>query len=170
MENRNTEKEYKVKLKAGVVVYHKRRVLLIREFNRNSNCYKWNIIKGTFEPGKDASILDTAIREAKEEANAKIKLKHFLSTYYLLYKQNALMMFVFSAELLNQNVKALPQKIQAKYGEDNVIEVRFFTKQELLKLKPEDFIDTRGYLAIHDYLKGIKFPLKIINVIFVAKK
>lgn len=169
MENRNTEKEYEVKLKAGVVVYRKRRVLLIRELNRNTKCYKWNIIKGTFEPGKDASILETAIREAKEEANAKIKLKHFLSTYYLLYKQNAITMFTFSAELLNQNVKALPQNIQAKYGEDNIIEVKFFTKQELLKLKPEDFIDTRGYFAIHDYLKGTKFPLKIINVISTIK-
>lgn len=167
--NKEKTKEYEVKLKAGVVVYHKRRVLLIRELNRNTNCYKWNIIKGTFEPGKDASILETAIREAKEEANAKIKLKHFLSTYYLLYKQNALMMFTFSAELLNQDVKALPKNIQAKYGEDDIIEVKFFTKQELLRLKPEDFIDTRGYFALHDYLKGKKIPLEIFNVIPILK-
>lgn len=165
MENRNTEKEYEIKLKAGVVVCYRGRVLLIRELNRNTNCYKWNIIKGMFEPGKDASILETAVREAKEEANAKIKLKYFLSTYYLLDKNNSIMMFTFIADLLDPHIKALPKEVQAKYGEDDVIEVKFFTKQELLKLKPEDFIGTRGYLAIQDYLKGIRFPLSIIQTL-----
>lgn len=164
MAKKNT-KRFIIKLKAGVIVRYRGRVLLIRERNNRTHHYKWNIIKGTFEPGKDSSILETATREAREEANAKIKLKYFLATYYLLDKQNALMMFTFIADLLDPRAGVSPQEIQSKYGNENVIEVKFFTRQELSKLKPKDFIGMRGYLAIQEYLKGTKFPLSIIKTL-----
>lgn len=158
-------KEYVTTLKVGVIARYRGRVLLIRERNNRTRRYAWNIIKGTFEPGKDNSIFDTAIREAKEEANAKIKLKYFLATYYLLDGRDALMMFTFVADLLDPRVRVPPQKLQAQYGNDNVIEVRLFTEQQLSRLKPKDFIGMRGYLATRDYLKGIKFPLNIVIIL-----
>lgn len=158
-------KAYVVKLKAGVIVRHRGKILLIRERDNRTHQYRWNIIKGTFEPGKDASIIETAIREAREEAGAKIKPKYFLSTYYLLDGDNSLMMFTFIADLVDQKIGVLPQEIQSRYGTDNIIEARFFTRKELSKLKPGDFIGMRGYLAIRDYLKGIKFPLSIVKTL-----
>lgn len=158
-------KEYVTTLKVGVIARYRGRVLLIRERNNRTRRYAWNIIKGTFEPDKDDSIFDTTIREAKEEANAKIKLKYFLATYYLLDGRDALMMFTFVADLLDPRVQVSPQKLQAQYGNDNVIEVRLFTEQQLSRLKPKDFIGMRGYLATRDYLKGVKFPLNIIKIL-----
>lgn len=158
-------KEYVTTLKVGVIARYRGRVLLIRERNNRTHRYAWNIIKGTFEPYKDDSIFDTAIREAREEANAKIKLKYFLATYYLLDGRDALMMFTFVADLIDPRVQVSPQKLQAQYGNDNVIEVRLFTKQQLSRLKPKDFIGMRGYLATRDYLKGIKFPLNIVIIL-----
>ena len=152
-------------LKAGVIVRNRGRILLIKEQNHRTLEYKWNIIKGTFEPGRDSSIMATAVREALEEANANIKLKYLLAVFYLLDKQDALMMFTFIADLLDSKVQALPQEIQAIYGTDKVSDVRFFTKQELSKLKPKDFIGLRGYFAVQEYLKGIKFPLSIIKTL-----
>lgn len=157
---------YGVKLKAGVIVRHRGKVLLIRERHNSRHPYRWNIIKGTFEPGRDASILDAAIREAREEANAKIKLKWFLGSYYLLDSRDALMMFTFIADLLNSNIQVLPEENQAKYSKsENIAEVRLFTRKELTQLKPKDFVGLRGYLAIRDYLKGTKFPLGVINTL-----
>ena len=163
---RKNTKKYSVKLKAGVIVRHRGCVLLIRELNNRTGRYGWNIIKGTFEPGRDRSILETAIREAREEAGAKIKLRHLLVTYYLLDKSDALMMFTFIADLIDKRVEIAPRELQTKYrvGE-NIIEVRFFTKQELTKLKSKDFIGKRAYLVIQEYLQGKKFPLDIIKTL-----
>jgi len=152
-------------LKVGVIALYRGRILLIREQNNSTHRYAWNIIKGSFEPSKDDSILDTAIREAEEEANAKIKLKYFLANYYLLDGRKALMMFTFVADLLDPRVRISPRKVQAQYGCDKVIKAKLFTKQQLLRLKPEDFIGMRGYLATRDYLKGIKFPLSMIVIL-----
>lgn len=141
-------------------------MLLIRERHNPDHPYRLNIIKGTFEPNKDASILDTAFREAREEANAKIKLRYLLSTYYFLDGQNALITFVFIADLLNPNVGVPSEKFQAKYSDtERVSEVKFFSRKELAKLKLKDFVGMRGYLAIQDYLKGRRFPLKILKTL-----
>lgn len=162
---RKETKKSTVVLKAGVVIRHRGRILLIRERNNRTLKYKWNIIKGTFDPKKDTSIISTAIREACEEAGAKISLKYFLGIYYLKDDRSALTMFTFVADLLNPQVKAPSPQTQAKYGSDRVIGVKFFTKQELSKLKPADFIGERGYLSVQDYLKGIRFPLDILKVL-----
>lgn len=151
-------KSYVVKLKAGVIVRQGSQVLLIRERNNRIHQYRWNIIKGTFEPGKDSNIIETAIREAKEEANARIKVKYFLSTYYLLDGNNAIMMFTFIADLISQ-IDVLTRNQGVESNNENITRVKFFSRQELSSLKPEDFVGMRGYLAIQDYLEGKKFPL-----------
>lgn len=164
-------KDYIIKLKAGVIVRYHGKVLLVRERHSPANYYKLNIIKGTFEPDKDDSILETAVREAREEANARIKIKWLLSTYYLLHGKNALMMFTFIADLINpRQVKVLPENIQFRHSErERIIEVKLFTRKELAKLKLKDFVGMRGYLAVQDYLQGKKFPLELL-ITLPAKK
>jgi ADP-ribose pyrophosphatase YjhB (NUDIX family) len=157
------KKRYTIKLKAGVVVRHQGKVLLIRERNNRLRRYRWNIIKGTFEPGIDASIVKTAIREAREEAGAKIAVRHLLATYFLLDKTDAIMLFVFVADLIGSRARVAPQKLQAK--NEHVVEARFFTRRELARLQPKDFVGMRGYLAIRDYLKGTIFSLNVIKTL-----
>ena len=158
---------YTVTLKASVVIRHHGKVLLIRERHNPRHPYRLNIIKGSFEPGKDISIFDAATREAREEANAKIKLKYLLSAYYLLYEQNALMTFTFIADLLNpRHVGVVSKKLQAQYSKTKRInEVKFFSRKELARLKPKDFVGMRGYVAIQDYLKGIRFSLAAVKTL-----
>src|SRR5690554_1867222 len=91
--------ETNIKLKAGVIVRWRKKVLLIRELNNRTGFYRWNIIKGTFEPDKDRDIQATAIREAKEEAKASIVLKSLLGIYHLHDGDDVLTMFTFIADL-----------------------------------------------------------------------
>lgn len=163
---REKSKKFVIKLKAGVVIIHRGQVLLIRERNNRTGWYGWNIVKGTFEPDKDASIMETAKREAREEAGVIIKLRHLLGMYYLLDGQTALMMITFTANLLDSQVGVAPTKIQTTYRKsEDIIETKFFTKQELLKMVPADFVGLRGYLAIQDYLKGKYFPLEMLKTL-----
>jgi len=159
-------KSYKVIIKVGVIIRQKTKVLLIRERHNPTDDFKWNIVKGTFEPEKDRSLIEAAKRESKEEADANIKLKYFLSTYYLLDNGTALIMFTFVANLLNSKVRVLPKKTQAKYSStEKIAEVKLFSKEELRRLKPKDFVGMRGYLAIQDYLKGVRTSLNIIQTL-----
>jgi 8-oxo-dGTP pyrophosphatase MutT (NUDIX family) len=162
-----SKESFEIKLKAGIVILHKGKVLLIKEKNNRTGKYAWNIVKGTFEPGRDKSIEATAIRESMEEAGAKIKLKYLLGTYYLQDGKNALMMFTFIADLLNRtNVGIAPKEAQASYREgEDIVETRFFTRSELKKLKPKDFVGLRGYLAVKDYLDGRKLPLSALKTL-----
>src|SRR3989344_2040434 len=102
--NERNERQILVKLKAGVIVQHQSKILLIKELNNHTGQYGWNIIKCTFEPRQDATVMDTAVREAREEANAKISLRHLLGIYYLLYKSSSITMFTFVADLLDPKV------------------------------------------------------------------
>ena len=169
--NRKKHKKFVIKLKAGVVVRYRGRVLLIRERHNPTHPYRWNIIKGTFEPAKDPSIFHTAIREAHEEAHARIQLRYFLGVYYLRDGNKSLTMLTFIADLLNSPRKTSKRKRQPpqKNGED-IIETRLFTKKELATLKPKDFVGTRGYLAVQDYLRGKRFPLKALTILPPKKK
>lgn len=159
-------KKITIKLKAGVVVRSRGRVLLIRELNNRTGRYGWNIIKGTFEPGKDRNIMETALREAREEAHAKVKLRHVLGIYYLLDGCDSLTTFVFVADLINVRIRVANKKKQATHraGED-IIEVRLFTRDQLKKLRPADFVGMRGFFAIQHYLNGKRFSLKLLKVL-----
>ncbi len=164
--NKKNKQQILIKLKAGVVVQYQNKILLIKELNNHTGKYGWNIIKGTFEPQQDATVMDTAVREAREEANAKIELRYLLGAYYLLYKSSSITMFTFVADLLNPKVFVSSKEEQAKYRRnEEIIEVKFFKRRELENLPPESFVGTRGYLAIRDYLSGKKYPLGLITVL-----
>jgi 8-oxo-dGTP pyrophosphatase MutT (NUDIX family) len=53
----------------------------IRYLNRNFNADKWTIIGGYFDRGKDRSMLDCAIREAKEETIGEQQSRWALPQY-----------------------------------------------------------------------------------------
>lgn len=171
MHKRKKHERSLVKLKAGVVIQYRGRVLLIRERHNPTHPYRWNIVKGTFEPGKDLSIMHTAIREAREEAHAKIKLRHLLGIYYLLDGHTSITMFTFIADLLKSSSKISEKRsrLSQKNGED-IIEAKLFTKKELTVLKPKDFVGLRGYLAIQDYLHGKRFPLGCLTTLPLKNK
>lgn len=163
---KKNNRDFQIKLKAAVIVQYRQRVLLIRELNNRTKQYRWNVIKGTFEPSKDRDIMATAIREAYEEARARIVLRHLLGIYYLRDQQDSITTFTFLADLVSSKVGLASKEQQARYrmGED-IIEIKFFTRDELQKLQLKDFVGKRGFLAIQDYLNGKKYPLLILQTL-----
>lgn len=165
MTDRQTQ-HISIKLKAGVIIQYQKKVLLIQELNNRTGKHALNIIKGTFEPWQDTNIMDTAVREAREEANARVQLRSLIGIYYLKDGADALMMFTFVADLLDPNVYTAQKDVQKRYRlDENITEVKFFTKNELTKLTAEDFVGIRGYLAIQDYLAGKHFPLELLRTL-----
>lgn len=155
-----------VTLKAGVVIVHHGRVVLIKERNNRTGRYAWNIVKGTYDARHDRSIQATAVREAWEEARAKVTLRAFIGTYYLRDRGRGLLLFAFTAHLKNQTFGTAPAWVQRTYrGNEHVTAVRLFSRAELRRLRPQDFIGRRGYLVIQDYLAGYAQPLDRIRTL-----
>jgi len=72
-----------IKIKVGVLVQKKNKLLLIKELDASRKQHYWNIIKGTFEPARDKNLFAAARRECLEEVGIKVNLKGVLNVFYL---------------------------------------------------------------------------------------
>ena len=140
-------------------------LLLIKEKNADGN-YLWNIIKGTFEPEKDKNYHDAAIRECKEEVNVEVKLTHLLNIVYLRdgKKEKYINQFNFIAAIEKDEPHVSKKEFQDKLGED-ISEVRWFSKEELLDTSKEDFFSERAFLATRNWIDGVRFDLDVLKFI-----
>jgi len=57
-------------------------VLLIKERLLANKPCQWNLVKGTFEPDLDRSILDTLRRECREEVNMNVSVDGLINLIY----------------------------------------------------------------------------------------
>lgn len=153
------QKEEKVKtlIKVGVVICRDNEVLLIREKNRKTQEYKWNIIKGTLENRIDQDLIAAAVREAYEEASVKIKVTGILNIMYLHELNKSIIMVTFLADLLR--AYSFKSVAQPGVGGEHISEVCWFDKDGLEALGVEDFIGYRGYCAVQDFLNGKRVSL-----------
>mgnify|MGYP001389395894 CR=1 FL=1 len=60
--------------------------------------------------------------------------------------------------------KLVKKESQKKLNED-IIELRFFTKKELKKLKKSDFMNKRSFFAVNEWLGGKRHNLDIFMFI-----
>jgi len=149
------------KIKVGVIVVGgDGRVLLIKEKLAKNPTPLWNIIKGSHDSGE--TIFDTAIRECKEEASLDVTLAHSLGVYVSEEADKRRVQFNFLARADSVNAKPALIAEQELRGE-SVLEVRWFTKEELLKMHPEEFISLRAYELLHDWIDGKEFPLEVFK-------
>jgi ADP-ribose pyrophosphatase YjhB (NUDIX family) len=144
-----------INLKVGVLASHKGSLLLIKEINSKDRKYYWNIIKGTFDLKKDIDLLATARREALEEAGVKISIKGFLGVMTKSKKDSTTIQINLIATLANKNFKLASKSEQHKENED-ICEVKFFTKNDLKKIKKGDFMNERAFVATREWLEGKK--------------
>ncbi len=114
---------------------------IIRERAELDHKYYWNIIKGSFEPGNDKDFFEAAEREAKEEANALIKIKNLLNILYLEKHNRSFIQFNFLADLISSHFALSSRREQKKYrrGED-IIDIKLFSKNELKKMKKKSLL------------------------------
>lgn len=144
-----------INLKVGVLASHKGSLLLIKEINSKDKKYYLNIIKGTFDSEKDKDLLATARREALEEAGVKISIKGFFNIMIKSKKDSTTIQINLIANLANKNFKLTSASEQLKENED-ICEVKFYTKNDLKKMKKGDFMNERAFIATREWLEGKK--------------
>ncbi len=158
--------QHEIIIKIGALVEKSGKLLLIKERRWQDAQYRWNIIKGTFEPRRDRDLLQAAQREAKEEASASIKIRGLLNILYLKKHHRSLIQFNFIADLEGSRYRVSRKEDQKKYRRDEEIaEVKLFSKQDLKKMKKREFMGERTYYAIHQWLQGKKYPARIVQTL-----
>lgn len=152
--------------KVGALIEHRGKLLLIKEQSWQDAVCRWNFVKGTVEPKYDRTLMAAARREAKEEANARIRITHVLNVLSL-YKNNTLFIQCnFIARLTGSRFGILPLKEQKRYRiDERIVDVALFTKQRLRKMKRGEFVGERTYQSIQDWLRGKRYPLDLIKTL-----
>jgi 8-oxo-dGTP pyrophosphatase MutT (NUDIX family) len=157
---------HKILIKVGILVEYKGKLLLIKEKRWLDGAYRWNIIKGSFDPKQDRDFLGTALRETKEEANASIRIKNLLSIIYLQKDNQTFIQFNYTASLLDSHFAVSDTRQQKKYRSDeDIVDVRLFSKKELKVMKKSELVGTRTYVSIQAWLKGKSSPLDAIQIV-----
>lgn len=149
-----------IKIKIGILVENKGKLLLIKELNSKDGKYYWNIIKGTFEPEKDKDFFKTAKRECREEAGISVRVNYLQSIMYLRRKN--VIQFNFLA-LIQKGVPKILKIDDQKKENENIIELKFFNKKELKKIKKREFMNERAFMAVKNWLKGINNNLSMFS-------
>ena len=109
-----------MKIIVGGIVEKDGKVLLVQE--AKEKCYgKWNISAGRLEPNE--SITAGAIREIKEETGCDIELTGIISIDYGMIEDKSFMAIIFSAKLLNENIK---------FNKDEILDVKWHDIDEII--------------------------------------
>ena len=153
-----------IKIKIGVLVENRNRLLLIKESNDPDGRYYWNIIKGSFEPDKDKNFFESAKRECEEEAGIRVKLTHLLNVMYLNKKDMYIIQFNFIASI-KKGIPKVAKINHQKMRNEDIVELKFFSKNELRKMKEQEFMNERAFLAVKEWLQNKKSDLKIFKFI-----
>lgn len=147
-----------IKAKVGIVVTREdEEVLLIKERIERKPASLWNIIKGSYNGGE--TIFEAAKRECKEEASLDVELTHSLGVYISEKSGRIRIQFNFLARTNDVEVKIASIEEQISRNEA-IQEVRWFTKEEIANMNPEDFVSTRAFELLRDWMAGKAFPLE----------
>jgi len=149
------------KIKVGILIEQEDRLLLIKETNDRGEP-KWNIVKGTFDEASDRDIFETAQRECHEEINASVELTGLLNVSIIAKDSGNVVQFNFLAHMISGEPKVSSSEFQKSLNE-NITAIKFFTKEELKELKPEEFMNSRAAVAVQDWLSGQRSDLGTIR-------
>lgn len=147
-----------IKIKVGVIIVKQNKILLIKEKIKSVEKHKWNIIKGTLEDLIQEDVFEAAIRECKEEASVDVKLINLLGVFISRNNQKIRIQFNFTAEIIN-NSPAVPDKKNQKLRNEDIIEVKWFSKNQLEKMQKNEFLTKEAYSTIQNWTNGVKHPL-----------
>lgn len=151
-----------VNLKVCLLIAENDKVLLIREKSEKDGLHKWNSVKGTIE---NEDILSGAVREAKEEVNVEVSLTNSLGVHVKYYGGDSnkyTVYFLYSAKIVNGEPKLTDVSEQADRSED-IIELKWFAKEELEKLKTEDFVSDVSFLLVKKWLNNEIYALDAVT-------
>lgn len=156
-----------IKIKIGVVVIDgKNNILLIKEKIPKNKLPFWNIIKGTYGDNGEESIIDAAKRECLEEASISVELINAFGCYIAKKEKEIRVQFNFLAKISSGNV-AVPQIDDQLKRKESILEVKWFAKNEILKMQADKFISNRTYNLVMDWIDGKQYPLEIYKQILM---
>ncbi len=137
----------------GGVLEKDGKFLLVQE--AQEKCYgKWNMPAGHLD--NNETIMDGAIREIFEETGCVVELTGILEIANKKMKDNLFVSIIFSTKIISENIK---------YNKDEILDVKWFTYEEILNMKEElrayDFIVN----AVKAYVENKIVSMDIIKMI-----
>ncbi len=148
-----------IKVKVGVVVVEDDgRVLLIKEKLSKEDPPLWNIIKGSHEAGE--TIFEGAVRECREEVGIDVELARSLGVYVSQEADKVRIQFNFLANAKSTEIQLANGEDQELRGEA-ILEARWFTKEEVTSMDPNEFMTARTRELLKDWMSGKEFPLEV---------
>lgn len=150
-----------IKIKIGVLIINEdNELLLIKEKIRKNNKPLWNIIKGTYDGKED--IFLAAAREAKEEACVNVELISLLGFYIFQEDETARVQINFLARI-NSGIPDIPSLQEQHKHDENISEIKFFRKDELLNMNEDEFISPLIFKSIKNWIEDKSYPLEVIK-------
>lgn len=134
---------------AAVIVNNNEQTLLIKEQYAKEDGFKWNLVKGTFD-NPNETIEECIKREIQEEVGLSnlgtITLKKIL--HYGTLEQPKIL-FIFSTRYTGKQTPTTNNNKQ----DENIAEIKWFTREEINKLTKEDCMSLYVYDLIKDNLE-----------------
>ncbi len=152
-----------VKIKVGsLIINNKGDVLLIKEKYKKNKFFLWNIISGTYGDSGEETLFEAAKRECYEEVSVKVELTNALGCYISGDSNDLRAQFVFFAKIVYGVPKLPTIEEQAKRAE-NIFELKWFSKEEILRMTLDKFISDRIHTMLMDWINGNSYSLKIFK-------
>lgn len=123
----------------GGVIEKDGKFLLVQEAKEKCRG-KWNIPAGHLDPNE--TIFDGAKREVFEETGCKVELTGVVQIGNRVLEDDIFVSVVFSTNLIDENIR---------YDENEILDVKWFTYEELLNMKEE----LRSYNWIINSIKAV---------------
>ena len=152
-----------VQIKVSLSVFKDNSILLIKEWSNKRSGYYWNIIKGSLEEKSGETIIECAEREAEEEAGLKVKVSGFVSCFIFPKEVGLGIQYNFLGEPVSGSNFSMPPKKEQEDRNEDIQEIKWFSKEDLLKIKPKDFISKRTRVVIGAWIEGRTYPLDIFQ-------
>lgn len=131
----------------GGVIEKDGKFLLVQEAKERCRG-KWNIPAGHLDPNE--SIFDGTKREVKEETGCDVELTGVLQIGNRVLEDDIFISVVFSTKLLKEDIK---------YDKNEILDVKWFTYEELLNMKEE----LRSYNWIVNSITALK-ENKVVDI------
>jgi ADP-ribose pyrophosphatase YjhB (NUDIX family) len=145
---------YRVALVVSALIEdEEKRLLMVRE--AQSEFYGlWNQPAGHVDPGE--SIEEALLREVREETGyTHVRIDGIARIYYFV--EEALLRINFRASLIDRDSVPLAE---------DVLEARWFTRQELEELRHQGLLrHEQTETAIHDWLEGSSAGVELIRTV-----
>lgn len=140
------------KIICGTLIEKDGKFLLVQEAQKKAY-KKWCFPAGHLDVGE--TIFEAAVREAREESGCEVELTGLCHTVQIEHSENACAVaFTFTAKLLREGLG---------YREDEILDVQWFTYEEILAMRDQLRLPVPIIGAIENYRAGISAPLSLFQ-------